>query len=48
MSFVAVQEVIEGLGRIDIIYIGGCWCSYTKQAKDYCIVNNIGFTLMKK
>jgi len=42
MSFTAVQKVIERFGRVHIIYIGGGWCSYTEQAKDYCIQNNIG------
>jgi hypothetical protein len=42
MSLTAVQRVIYEFGRPSIIYIGGGWCSYTEQAKQFCLSGEIG------
>lgn len=42
MGFTAVQRVIQELGQPNIIYIGGGWCGYTQQAKEFCLHEQIG------
>ena len=42
MGFTAVQRVIQEFGKPGIIYIGGGWCGYTQQAKDFCLREHIG------
>ncbi len=37
-----VLRALSEFGKIDIIHVGGGWCGYTKEAKDYCIENRIG------
>lgn len=42
MGLTAVQRVIHEFGRPAIIYIGGGWCGYTQQAKEFCLSELIG------
>lgn len=42
MGQTAVQRAIAEFPSPNIIYVGGTWCKYTKQAKDYCLQNRIG------
>jgi hypothetical protein len=42
MGLTAVQRVIAEFGKPSIIYIGGGWCGYTQQAKEFCIQERIG------
>lgn len=42
MGITAVQRVIHEFGKPSIIYIGGGWCGYTKQAKQFCLSERIG------
>lgn len=42
MGLTAVQRAIQELGRPQMIYIGGGWCGYTQQAKDFCLQEQIG------
>lgn len=41
-SLVSVYRALDEFGKIDIIYVGGNWNAYTKQAKDYCLDQKIG------
>ena len=41
-SRTAIINAINEFENLDIIHIGGGWCGYTKQAKQYCLENNIG------
>lgn len=42
MGLTAVQRAIHEFGKPSIIYIGGGWCGYTKEAKEFCIAERIG------
>jgi hypothetical protein len=42
MGFTAVQRVIHEFGKPSIIYIGGGWCGYTEQAKQFCLSERMG------
>jgi hypothetical protein len=42
MGLTAVLRGLQEFGHISIFYIGGGWCGYTQQAKDYCIGQGIG------
>lgn len=42
MGLTAVQRVIHEFGKPSIIYIGGGWCGYTEQAKQFCLSEHIG------
>ena len=37
-----VLEVCEHFPDINLIYVGGTWNSYTMEAKEYCLNNDIG------
>jgi hypothetical protein len=37
-----VQRALAEFHRVDIVYIGGGWCGYTAQAKEFCVSNRIG------
>ena len=42
---IGLTLVLRGLhefGAINIFYIGGGWCGYTRQAKEYCLEHRIG------
>ena len=42
MGLTAVHRVINELGKPSIIYIGGGWCGYTMQAKEFCLQEAVG------
>ncbi len=42
MGATAVNRALSEFGKLDVIYIGGGWNSYTKQAKDLCLGSKIG------
>lgn len=42
MGLTAVQRAIQEFGKPNIIYIGGGWCGYTQQAKEFCLNEHIG------
>lgn len=42
MGLTAVQRVIHEFGKPSVIYIGGGWCGYTEQAKQFCLSEQIG------
>jgi hypothetical protein len=42
MGLTAVHRVIHELGKPSIIYVGGGWCGYTMQAKQFCLSEQIG------
>ncbi|WP_336973098.1 hypothetical protein [Alcaligenes sp. PF14] len=42
MGLTAVHRVIHEFGKPSIIYIGGRWCGYTEQAKEFCLSERIG------
>ena len=42
MGITAVHRVIHVFGKPEIIYIGGGWCGYTLQAKEFCLAEGIG------
>ncbi|MGB3470680.1 MAG: hypothetical protein WBA51_07660 [Erythrobacter sp.] len=37
-----VLEVREKFPDVNLIYVGGMWNSYTMEAKEYCLGNEIG------
>ncbi len=42
MGISAVHRALAEFEKLDIIYIGGGWNKYTKQAKDFCLSARIG------
>lgn len=42
MGRTLVQRALYEFGKLDIIYIGGGWCGYTNEAKDFCLESKIG------
>lgn len=42
MGLTAVQRAIHEFNKPSIIYIGGGWCGYTQQAKEFCLHEHIG------
>lgn len=42
MGITAVYRALNEFGALNIIYIGGGWCSYTMEAKEFCLNSNIG------
>lgn len=42
MGLTAVHRVIHEFGKPGIIYVGGGWCGYTRQAKEFCVSEHIG------
>lgn len=42
MGLTLVQRALAEFGKLDIIYIGGGWSSYTEEAKEFCIESEIG------
>ena len=37
-----VQRALAEFGGVNVIYIGGGWCGYTAQAKEFCVSSRIG------
>ena len=37
-----VHRALAEFGKVDIIYIGGGWCGYTVQAKEFCVSSRMG------
>lgn len=37
-----VFRAFREFGEINIIHVGAGWCGYTKEAKEYCVSNEIG------
>lgn len=42
MGITAIQRALHEFGPVNIIYIGGGWCGYERQAKQFCIDAEIG------
>ncbi|WP_156972483.1 hypothetical protein [Nitrosospira sp. NpAV] len=42
MGLTMVQRALHEFGTLNIIYIGGGWCGYTNEAKDFCLEAKIG------
>lgn len=42
MGLTTVQRGLSEFGEINLFYIGGGWCGYTKEAKQFCIDAQIG------
>ena len=42
MGLTMVLRALKEFGTIDLIYIGGGWCGYTNEAKDFCLAQKIG------
>ncbi|HEX4304311.1 MAG TPA: hypothetical protein VHZ78_16075 [Rhizomicrobium sp.] len=42
MGLTLVHRALHEFGKLDIMYIGGGWCSYTKEAKGFCLKQQIG------
>ena len=41
-SLTDVFRVYSEFEGVQIIYVGGGWCSYTREAKEYCLDGEIG------
>ncbi len=42
MGITAVHRALHEFGDLHIIHIGGGWCGYTMEAKQFCLDSNIG------
>jgi hypothetical protein len=42
MGITAVHRALREFGDLNIIHIGGGWCGYTTEAKEFCLNANIG------
>lgn len=42
MGLTLVHRATHEFGKLDLICIGGGWCGYTRQAKQYCLDAKIG------
>jgi hypothetical protein len=42
MGVTLVQRGLAEFGGVNIFYIGGGWCGYTQEAKEFCQSQNIG------
>ena len=42
MGITAVHRALHEFGSLNIIHIGGGWCGYTMQAKEFCLNSSIG------
>lgn len=42
MGLTAVHRAIREFGELSIIHIGGGWCGYTPEAKQFCLDSGIG------
>lgn len=42
MGLTFVHRALQEFGRLDLIYIGGGWCGYTSQAKQFCLDQRMG------
>jgi hypothetical protein len=42
MGLTAVHRVFHEFGKPGIIYVGGGWCGYTLQAKEFCLAEHVG------
>jgi hypothetical protein len=42
MGLTSVHRAIHEFGPQNIIYIGGGWCGYTREAKQFCFDSKIG------
>ena len=42
MGLTLVLRGLQEFGELSLFYIGGGWCGYTYQAKEYCIEQKIG------
>ncbi len=42
MGLTLVQRGLHEFGGVNIFYIGGGWCGYTPQAKEFCLSQKIG------
>ena len=41
-GIMAVRKILKEFGQVDMIFVGGVWNSYTKEAKQYCVKSQIG------
>ncbi len=42
MGITTVHRAINEFGNLDIIHIGGGWCGYIMEAKEFCLQSKIG------
>lgn len=42
MGTTLVDRALAEFGQLNIIYVGGAWYGYTKQAKDQCLAAKMG------
>jgi len=42
MGITSVYRALREFGKLDIIFVGGVWCGYTREAKEYCTEAKIG------
>jgi hypothetical protein len=42
MGITAVHRALHEFGSLNIIHIGGGWCGYTMEAKEFCLDSSIG------
>jgi hypothetical protein len=42
MGITSAYRALNEFGSLDIIHIGGGWCGYTMEAKEFCLQSSIG------
>lgn len=42
MGLTQVHRALAEFGKLNIVYIGGGWCGYTRQAKEFTLDQQIG------
>lgn len=42
MGLTMVHRALHEFGDLSLIYIGGGWCGYTREAKEFCLDARIG------
>lgn len=42
MGLTLVQRALAEFEGLNIIYIGGGWCGYTEEAKEFCLESKLG------
>jgi hypothetical protein len=48
MGLTSIQRGLYEFGPLNIFYIGGGWCGYTRQAKEFCVTQKIGLFISEE
>ena len=48
MGLTLIQRGLSEFGEVNIFYIGGGWCGYTEEAKNFVCPKTLDFSLRTK